>query len=66
MGPRRTYILSVHEPDGDLVLEDVRTRRRARLGGLSEIGGQISRWREQKPAPETVPAGRSGSSPKPG
>jgi hypothetical protein len=54
MGQRQTYILSIREPEGDLVLEDVRTRRRALLADLSKIGDQISSWREQKP--DTRPA----------
>ena len=42
MVPRRTYILSVHE-EGQLLLEDVRTRRRVRLSDISEIREQIGR-----------------------
>jgi len=46
MGLKRTYVLSMHEPDGRLVLEEVRTRRQAHLSSLSEIGRQISLWRQ--------------------
>lgn len=52
MVPRRTYIVSVHEPDNHVVLEEVRTQRRVRLAGLSEIGEQIGRWRDEDPARE--------------
>ncbi|HWH43911.1 MAG TPA: hypothetical protein VNT32_04215 [Thermoleophilaceae bacterium] len=57
MVPRRTYIVSVHEQEGDVLLEDVRTRRRVRLADLAEIGEQIARWLEQdarNPAPPSI------------
>ena len=57
MVPRRTYILSVHE-EGQLLLEDVRTRRRVRLSDISEIREQIGRWLEQDRASQ--PAARPG------
>ena len=53
MGPKRTYVLSIHDLDGNLVLEEVRTRRRARLNDLSELGGQIDRWRQGGPQDES-------------
>lgn len=60
MVPRRTFVVSVHSGDDHLLLEDVRNRRRVRLGELSEIAQQIERWLERegpeerraKPAPE--------------
>jgi hypothetical protein len=54
-GESRTYILSVREPEGRLVLEDVRTRRRALLTDLSKIADQIDRWSEDPPvdSPQT-------------
>ena len=55
MTGKRTYVLSIHEPEGNLILEDVRTRRLVRLTDLSEIAEQIASWREQDPPPE--PAG---------
>jgi hypothetical protein len=47
--PRRTYVLSVHEAGGDIVLEEVKTRRRMRLSDFSEIGGQIEEWGRSTP-----------------
>jgi hypothetical protein len=48
-----TYVLSIHEPEGYIVLEDVRTRRRARLADLAEIGDQLTRWTEHERDPES-------------
>ena len=43
----RTYVLSVHDEDGNAVLQEVRTGRDARLADLSDVGPQIERWAEQ-------------------
>ena len=51
MDAKRTYILSIREREGDVLLEDVRTRRRARLSRLSEVQRQIDRWRDEDPSP---------------
>lgn len=63
MAPRHTYIVSVHEQEVHVLLEEVSTQRRVRLADLSEIGEQIARWLEQdpgrtaptQPIPETAP-----------
>ena len=47
---KRTYVLSVSEPDDELLIEEVRTRRRARLADFTEIAPQIARWREPEGA----------------
>jgi hypothetical protein len=52
MVARRTYIVSLHEHEDHLLLEEVRTRRRVRLADLSEISGQIARWLAEESAPE--------------
>ena len=64
MGQKRTYVLSVR-PEGNLVLEDVRTRRRALLADFSKIGDQISSWSEQQPDPEPPESPSSPRSPSP-
>jgi hypothetical protein len=45
MGPRATYVVSVHEPEGTVMVEDVRSGERVRVAGLAEVGDQIARWR---------------------
>lgn len=57
--PRQTYVVSFHEEDGHLLLEEVRTQRRVRLAELSDIGEQIRRWLEQGAADES--AGPNGA-----
>jgi hypothetical protein len=52
MAQRSTYIVSLHEHEDHLLLEEVRTQRRVRLAHLSEIGEQIVRWLAEEPAPE--------------
>lgn len=41
---RETFIVQVHEEEGDAVIENVRTRDQVRVRRLSEIGPQIRRW----------------------
>jgi hypothetical protein len=59
MAPRHTYVVSFHEQEDHVLLEEVRTQRRVRLADLSEIGEQIARWLAQDP----TFAPRSGGEP---
>ncbi len=45
MAPRATYVVSVHEPEGSVTVEDVRSGERVRVAGLADVGDQIARWR---------------------
>jgi hypothetical protein len=41
---RRTFVVVVHEPPDGVMVEDVRLRRRKRLGDVSELGAQLTTW----------------------
>lgn len=57
MALRRTYIVSFHDDEDHVLLEEVRTQRRVRLADLSEIAEQIGRWLEQDPSAMPPAAG---------
>jgi hypothetical protein len=40
----RTFVVRVDPGDGTAVVEDVRTRERARLADLSQVGERIAAW----------------------
>jgi hypothetical protein len=47
---RSASVVSVRDQDRPATVEEVRTGRKARLGSLCEIAGQIERWlREARP-----------------
>lgn len=51
---RKTFVVSLREEDGTATLHEVHTGRKASLGSLREIPGQIETWlREGTPRPET-------------
>lgn len=52
--PRRTFIVRVY--GGDVVIEDVRSHRRARVHEVDAVGTQIGIWlaEPQMPAPAGV------------
>jgi hypothetical protein len=62
MHAKRTYVVSVQPDDGPIVLEDVRTRRRAGLSDLAQIPAQIDLWLEQD---RDVPAAPADNDPAP-
>jgi hypothetical protein len=41
---RRTYVVTVREPDGHTTVKDVRTGRTVRLESAVEAGELIARW----------------------
>ncbi len=44
--PRHAFLLSVHRAGEPAVLENLRTRERARINDPSEIAGHVERWLE--------------------
>jgi hypothetical protein len=41
---RQTFVVQVHDDEGYVVVEDLRTRETARVTELAEICSQIARW----------------------
>ena len=66
---RHTFIVHVREPDGEPMLENLRTHERVRISNLADIGGQIDQWlRNGTPmggVPSTPPSARADGMPPP-
>ena len=55
MVQRRTYVVTVREPDGHVTVKDVRTGRTTRLSSPDRAGEQIARWiREDRQREDSV------------
>jgi len=55
MAARRTYVVTVREPDGHATVKEVRTGRTARLHSPEQAGEQIARWvREDRQREDSV------------
>lgn len=53
---RRTFVVSLRDQDGPATVHEVRTGRKARLGSVQDLAGQIERWlREASRQPERRP-----------
>ncbi len=46
---RVAFLLTIHGPGEPAVLENLRTRERARIDDLAEIGAQVERWLTDEP-----------------
>lgn len=60
MTSRRTYVVTVREPDGPTTVKDVRTGRTVSLGSAVEAGEQIARWLREDEAEAGARAGKTG------
>lgn len=59
MAPRATYVVSIHEPEGTVTVQDVGSGERVRVAGLAEVGDQIAHWR-------ALPRDRADAAPRDG
>jgi len=46
---RAAFLLTLHGPGEPAVLENLRTRERARIDDLAEIAAQVERWLADEP-----------------
>jgi hypothetical protein len=58
MVQRRTYVVTVREPDGHATVKDVRSGKTIRMPSPEQAGEQIARWLREEREREDRVSGR--------